>query len=417
MRRNIIITIILTLLLSPALQSCVKDLEKEGIHVTTRFYGTLQDMHSLQPLQGVKVVSTNGKKVQQTVYTEYDGSFSVNIDVQQLNDGYYIAIQPDSLYEAQNIYIDNRALGQESFDIGVVRIKGPSVPVLNTSNATDITASSAKLHGSIVQNGNSTISECGFVYDVIQYPTIENNKVTVQNRNGMLETEVQLSPNTTYYVRAYARNSIGIGYGPQIAFRTLEGLPTVGNPEISNIRATAATCSGSFYSDGGFPINDRGICWSTTPEPTLENLHINLGTGIGDYETELSNLQPNTTYYLRAYARNLSGIAYSQTVTFTTLNGLPTVTTAQVTNITTQSAICGGNISNDSGFPTLQRGVCYSTSPLPTTADTHTSDGAGNGSFTSHLHNLTPATTYYVRAYATNVNGTSYGEQIVFVTQ
>lgn len=417
MRRKIYISFIALMVLTLGFQSCVKDLVEEGIYVTTRYYGVIQDMNTLQPLAGMKVVSTNGDNVKETVFTDDDGSFSINMTVQQLNEGYFLSIQPDSLYQSQNIYLDRAALGVESYNIGVIKIKGPTVPELTTGNVTDITASSARLHGIIKANGNSAINECGFVYDVVQYPTIENHKVVSSINNGSIDAQIQLLPNTTYYVRAFARNSIGIGYGQQIAFRTLDGLPTIANTTVFNIKTTRATCSGSFTSDGGFAITARGICWSTSPDPTIDNLHVNLGTGLGDFETDLTNLQPNTTYYLRAYARNTSGIAYSEPCIFTTLNGYPTVVTTLVSDITSQSAIAGGNVTSDGEFPVLQRGVCFSTTPLPTTADSHTTDGAGTGSFVSHLSNLSPGTTYYYRAYATNVIGTTYGEQFIFVTQ
>ena len=413
MRRKIFISFIALMVLTLGFQSCVKDLVEEGIYVTTRYYGVIQDMNTLQPLAGMKVVSTNGDNVKETVFTDDDGSFSINMTVQQLNEGYFLSIQPDSLYQSQNIYLDRAALGVESYNIGVIKIKGPTVPELTTGNVTDITASYARLHGIIKANGNSAINECGFVYDVVQYPTIENHKVV----SSINDAQIQLLPNTTYYVRAFARNSIGIGYGQQIAFRTLDGLPTIANTTVFNIKTTRATCSGSFTSDGGFAITARGICWSTSPDPTIDNLHVNLGTGLGDFETDLTNLQPNTTYYLRAYARNTSGIAYSQPCIFTTLSGYPTVVTILVSDITSQSAIAGGNVTSDGEFPVLQRGVCFSTTPLPTTADSHTTDGAGTGSFVSHLSNLSPGTTYYYRAYATNVIGTTYGEQFIFVTQ
>ena len=405
MRRKIYISFIALMVLTLGFQSCVKDLVEEGIYVTTRYYGVIQDMNTLQPLAGMKVVSTNGDNVKETVFTDDDGSFSINMTVQQLNEGYFLSIQPDSLYQSQNIYLDRAALGVESYNIGVIKIKGPTVPELTTGNVTDITASSARLHGIIKANGNSAINECGFVYDVVQYPTIENHKVVSTINNGSIDAQIQLLPNTTYYVRAFARNSIGIGYGQQIAFRTLDGLPTIANTTVFNIKTTRATCSGSFTSDGGFAITARGICWSTSPDPTIDNLHVNLGTGLGDFETDLTNLQPNTS------------IAYSEPCIFTTLSGYPTVVTTLVSDITSQSAIAGGNVTSDGEFPVLQRGVCFSTTPLPTTADSHTTDGAGTGSFVSHLSNLSPGTTYYYRAYATNVIGTTYGEQFIFVTQ
>ena len=93
-----------------------------------------------------------------------------------------------------------------------------------------------------------------------------------------------------------------------------------------------------------------------------------------------------------------------------------TVTTSEVTEITSNSAICGGNVTTDNGSAVTAKGVCWSTNPNPTIEDNKTTDGSGVGSFTSQIPNLVPNTQYYVRAYATNEAGTSYGEQKSFTT-
>lgn len=104
-------------------------------------------------------------------------------------------------------------------------------------------------------------------------------------------------------------------------------------------------------------------------------------------------------------------------ITFTVNNpGSPaTVTTLPISNITTASAISGGNITNGGGTPVIQRGVCWSTNPNPTTADNLTNEGSGTGSYVSSLFALAPSTTYYVRAYAINSSGTAYGNQVQFM--
>ncbi len=94
----------------------------------------------------------------------------------------------------------------------------------------------------------------------------------------------------------------------------------------------------------------------------------------------------------------------------------PTVITKNVTGITATSATTGGNVLSDGGDPVTVRGVCWSTSPNPTLADSHTVDGSGTGPFSSSLEGLTPQQTYYVRAYATNSEGTAYGSELQFTT-
>ena len=94
----------------------------------------------------------------------------------------------------------------------------------------------------------------------------------------------------------------------------------------------------------------------------------------------------------------------------------PAVTTGSVLGVTTNSATCGGEVADDGGYIVTARGVCWSTSHNPTIANAHTSNGTGIGEFTGNITNLTPGTTYYVRAYATNSEGTAYGEEVSFFT-
>lgn len=94
----------------------------------------------------------------------------------------------------------------------------------------------------------------------------------------------------------------------------------------------------------------------------------------------------------------------------------PVVTTAGISAITQTAATSGGNITGDGGAEVTGRGVCWNTSENPTVSNSKTSDGAGIGTFTSNLTQLTPGTKYYVRAYATNEAGTGYGSQQSFNT-
>jgi len=95
---------------------------------------------------------------------------------------------------------------------------------------------------------------------------------------------------------------------------------------------------------------------------------------------------------------------------------MPTLTTTAVTAITTTAASSGGNITDDGGAEVTARGICWGTTSGPTTTGSKTSDGTGIGSFTSSITGLTPNTKYYVRAYATNSEGTAYGNEVDFTT-
>ena len=98
------------------------------------------------------------------------------------------------------------------------------------------------------------------------------------------------------------------------------------------------------------------------------------------------------------------------------LGNVPEVTTGSFTEITDTTATCGGNVTSEGSAEVTARGICWSTAPRPTIADSHTSDSDGTGSFTSTLTDLSPNTTYYARAYATNEVGTAYGDEVFFTT-
>jgi uncharacterized protein (TIGR02145 family) len=95
---------------------------------------------------------------------------------------------------------------------------------------------------------------------------------------------------------------------------------------------------------------------------------------------------------------------------------LAMLSTLPIGNITGTTATSGGNITNNGGTSVTQRGVVWSTSPNPTTANSLSSAGSGSGSYTSNLTGLNSNTTYYVRAYATNSAGTAYGNELSFTT-
>ncbi len=107
-------------------------------------------------------------------------------------------------------------------------------------------------------------------------------------------------------------------------FLIKSNLPTLTTIEISMVSSTTALGGGLITSDGGASVFERGACWSTSPNPTIENSKTLDGRGIGEYNSNLSGLNPNTAYYVRAFAMNSSGIAYGNQVSFTTLSSSQT---------------------------------------------------------------------------------------------
>ncbi len=227
-----------------------------------------------------------------------------------------------------------------------------------------------------------------------------------------------LQPNTTYHYRIKAINAVDMFFSEDMSFVTSVTVPQVTTVYVQNILAFSADASGTITSDGGSPVTARGVCWSTSHNPTLEDNYTTDESVDGWFSSSLTSLSPNTTYYVRSYASNAIGTSYGNEINFTTQSGEINLTTLSANNILAFSAMSGGYIYNDGGSPVTARGVCWSTSQNPTVENNlgKTTNGIGTGAFTSSIAGLEQNTTYYVRAYATNSMGTQYGNQVSFST-
>ena len=194
-------------------------------------------------------------------------------------------------------------------------------------------------------------------------------------------------------------------------------LPTVITTAVTAISYTTATSGGDMTNEGGAPIISQGVCWNTSADPTISNSKTTDSGVLGVFTSNITRLTPNTMYYLRAYATNSAGAGYGNQVSFTTnLITLAILTTKAITPISPTTVVSGGIIADDNDAYVTARGVCWGTETNPTAANSKTSDGEGSGEFFSSITGLTPVTTYYVRAYATNNIGTAYGNELVFTT-
>lgn len=201
------------------------------------------------------------------------------------------------------------------------------------------------------------------------------------------------------------------------AIDTSPTLPAVSTTPISSITSSSAISGGSINFDGEASVTARGICYGTSSKPTLANNSVAAGSGNGNFTCNITNLQPNTTYYVRAYATNSVGTAYGNNeVVFTTLSSVPSLSTSSAFSINGNEAQCGGVISATGGLEVLVRGVCFGKSPNPTINDSISVSSSITDSFTVLLPGLEANTTYYARAFATTATGTGYGPEISFTT-
>ncbi len=211
----------------------------------------------------------------------------------------------------------------------------------------------------------------------------------------------------------------------------------VSTKDAINITTNSATLRGSVNKQVAF--SEKGFYYGTdsnTPDKKVIS-----GSNMGEFSYNLTGLQEGKTYYFKAYMVLDGETVFGELRSFKTTtagnddnnnddddnndddNGndtqieLPTVTTSSIGDITTNSAVCGGNVTSDGGSPVTAKGVCWSTAQNPTINSKKTNDGSGTGSYSSNLTNLSDNTKYYVRAYATNSKGTAYGETISFTTE
>jgi DUF2075 family protein len=287
-----------------------------------------------------------------------------------------------------------------------------------TASATSITSSTATIGGTITSDGGAAVTARGVVYGTSSLSSTFS--VTSGTGTGTYSIGLTgLTPATTYYVRSFATNSVGTVYGTETSFSTIAVAPSLTTTEASSISKYAASAGGTITSNGGSVITASGICWSTTAIPTISDSKTTDGTTSGTFTSSIIGLTAGTTYYVRAYAINAIGTGYATAQSFTTLstasNNPVLASTTPASSITSSSAILGGNITDEGATQVSVRGLVYGTTTGSSTFSV--TIGSGAGTFTSTLTGLTQGTTYFVRSFATNVQGTSYGTETSFTTQ
>jgi len=197
-----------------------------------------------------------------------------------------------------------------------------------------------------------------------------------------------------------------------------EIVPTLTTSEVTNITGTTATSGGTITDEGSGSVIARGVCWSTTPDPTILLNKTSDGAGAGTFVSFIPDLNEVTKYYVRAYATNNAGTGYGMTMSFLTLGQAPTASTVSATNITSTSAELNGNVNAN----WLNTGVIFE---YGTTASYGQFADVGYGepiignvltNVSAEIEDLIPFTTYHFRVRATNLLGTTYGNDMSFTT-
>ncbi len=437
--------------------------------------------------------------------------------------GSFVTARPTITAQGSPVFMTLRALSTGDVN-GSYSIQ-PSAPTL----VIDTVYGNGNIGTALVRftNPGSGVFERGIVWSSSPNPTISSNKsVAGKGGFGFTHSFGTIDPNNIQYARAYARTLVGVYYSPERSFTSVPWVRCPGTPSVmdvdgniyhtvqignqcwtqSNLKvskyrngdnipmglsntAWENTTAGAYAIYDNNPVNDglygklynhyavmdnRGLCptgwhvptngeWTTletflggssvaggalkstnnqpmpggwnNPNTGASNLSgftggpggirhrlggfLDVGNGGYWWTSSLSSANP--------WVRNLYynvGNSYKSNVTYRTegfsvrcLKDIePLLFTTTVSNVTATSATTGGDVTQDGGTLVTARGVAYGTSSSPTTSGLITNDGTGTGTFTSNLTGLSPSTTYYVRAYATNSVGTAYGNELTFTT-
>ena len=302
----------------------------------------------------------------------------------------------------------------------------PTIPTVTTNQATDVSYNSAKCSGLITSDGNAQITDCGLCISDQAEPKIENStviKIENTQTNILSSTINNLKPSTTYFIRAFASNKIGTGYGEQITFKTLDlKSPVIKSVLATNITKSSASINVELQDDGGTPIKESGICWGTDPNLTNDDNKTSSSFSQNKITESLANLKCNTTYYVKAYAKNDIGITYSNITSFKTSPGEPSFSKIELIDKTETTLTVKVTLNNDGGAKISETGIYSSSKPLPSIpiSDNYTgyriAENFDGTSFTIKLEYLGPNITWYIKGYAKNSIGTGYSTELIATT-
>lgn len=300
-------------------------------------------------------------------------------------------------------------------------------PTVNSGSYSKLGSTSVEINSTITNIGGSAITEFGHVYSMNAGPSLTNggtkvisptlpNIVNNTNYNNPISN---LKANTQYYIKAYATNTKGTGYGDDIVIKTTGTTPTVTiiQPSASQLTDVSALLTGSITDNGGSSITSAGIYWSLTPGVTSSNTAVaTTPVPQTNISSTINGLTTNTTYYAKAYAGNSNGVSLSSNeISFTTLDNTPQLSISSITvnsdNTVNVNAKVTSQGLNSSSLVDSKGIILGSTSTIiyNTASIKSPSQGTGSGDIVYLFSSLNPGTTYYARAYASNNKGVSYG--------
>lgn len=302
----------------------------------------------------------------------------------------------------------------------IVAFSLSNAPSVITLAPTNIGQTSATMNGSV--NPNSKVTTYHFEWGTT--PSYGTSTTTASAGSGSAAVPVSsnianLTNGTKYHYRIVATSSEGTSYGKDTSF--IAGGATIQTSQVSNITISTVTSGGTVIADGGSPISQRGVCWSTTPNPTIANSFTNDGTGLGAFVSNISGLESSTKYYLRAYAKNSTGTFYGNEISFTTSCG--TFSTPYIQNFDESGVIPTCWSQNDylnngqiwkfgtftgTGAPNLYGNYAYINSDSYGSGSSQNADLISPTIDCSNLQEVTLTFKHYYRHYSNSKGTLSY---------
>jgi uncharacterized protein (TIGR02145 family) len=302
---------------------------------------------------------------------------------------------------------------------GCQKEKKATIPILSTTAVSNITATTASSGGNITNDGDATVITHGVCWSTGITPSIADNKTSDGAGAGSFTSIItNLNGGTIYYVRAYATNGMGTGYGVAMSFTTLGQTPSPSVSAASNINITSATLNGSVNANYLSTVvtfeygttTSYGSSVTATQSPLTGSINSNVSA-------DITGLTTGTTYHYRVKAVNSLGTDYSDDITFTTLGQVPTVTSLPSTNINVNIATLNGSVNANylSTVVTFEYGTSTSYGSAITATQSPLT-GSTNSNVSADITGLTAGTTYHYRIKAVNSLGTAYSDDITFIT-
>ena len=293
----------------------------------------------------------------------------------------------------------------------------PTVAMVESS--VTVSYNKARVVAEVNDDGGGTVTERGFCYG--KSGEIPDTLLCLGSEDLFSAELLDLLPSTEYTCVAFASNEAGRGYSNLFSFVTTtlnemsDTIPLVDTYVIKDITYCSAVPSGQVLSGGGQTVEERGFCYGTEPRPTIDDMHIAVGSGVGSFECQLTDLLPDTRYYICAYAVCTNGVYYGDQLVFDTKVLPLEVHTGEVSDVTATRVKAEGKVVNDGGYEVTECGFCWGTEHEPTIEGLHTKASMGLGVYSCYFSGFERGRTHYMRSYAVNEEGVAYGEEVEFV--